>query len=110
MIKLIIGFIGILAVIVLVLNLMTNLSKQDKLKVVYLFISVVIIVGAYEFFQNKKGNKDREIVLKYMHGDSFECRGLEINKSTFNFVSGTLTFVGKKENNKNTVIRVGECE
>ena len=110
MINFIIGFIGSLAIVILILNLLTNLSKQDKLKVIYLFLSVAIIAGAYEFFQNKKANKDREVVLKYMHGESFECRGLEINKSTFNFVNGTLSFVGKEENNKNIVISVGECE
>lgn len=110
MIKLIITLIGVFAIIFLALNLLTNLSKQDKLKVLYLFISITIIAGVYEFFQDKSGDKNREVILKFMHGDTIVCKNVEVNNSNFNFVSGTLTFVGKKSDNKNLILQVEECK
>ena len=110
MIKLIVTLIGAFLIIFLILNLLTNLSKQDKLKVLYLFISITIIAGVYEFFQDKRSDKNREVILKFMHGESIYCKDIEVNKSEFNFVSGTLIFVGKKNTNENIILKVEECK
>jgi hypothetical protein len=110
LLNLIFILIVIFVVVFLFIHLFTNLSKQGKLKVFYIFSFIFIAVLAYEIFESENSDKNREVILKFIHKESIYCKGKEINSTNFNFVSGTLTFVGKNSNNKDIIIDVKECK
>lgn len=108
--KLLIGLLSLFAVIFIVLSLFTNLKKREKLKVLYLFSAILILVSLFEFFQSSKESSNREVVLKFMQGDRVYCSNRAISKDKFNFVSGTMTFVGKSSENKDIVFNIEDCQ
>lgn len=106
MIQFILIAILVIVLIIVGLNLFTNLKKSDKIKIVAGFGVFVIIATIFEVSQ--KSNHD--VALRFEQGKTLKCKEIDVNSSEFNFVSGTLTFIGKKEQNRGLMFELKDCK
>ncbi|GAA7439417.1 hypothetical protein Yangon188_06990 [Helicobacter pylori] len=73
---------------------------------------IVGIIGAsisvYTYQQNQQ-----EIALQraFLRGETLLCKGIKVNNQTFNLVSGTLSFLGKKQTPmKDVLVDLDSCQ
>lgn len=105
------AFIGIFIVLALaflliffVLKDFGVISKKQTLIVISILVILAIIIGIYSYFQSKSDKNDMILQLAFLQGKSLECDNVIVNKENFNFVSGTLSFIGKKNSAMNNMI------
>jgi len=110
LIKIAILAIFFLLFLVLFMNMFTELTKKDKIKVVIITIALTIVAFIYESSLSSKTHYNRDLIVNFRQGKTLNCSQTDVNSSYFNFVSGTLSFVGKKEENKNLLFEISECK
>jgi len=108
----IIALLAFLFLIALFLRFFTNLSKIAQRKIIFIVVSIMILVSLYEFLIVSKEHEDFTLINSFYQNKSLICHGVEINSTNFNFVTGTMTFVAKKENSqyKNIIFKLSECK
>ncbi|SMC09979.1 hypothetical protein [Nitratiruptor tergarcus] len=106
----------IFAIIGAVIYFFTELTSRIKY-----FILAGLLVGwaaifAYSYFQNKKRIERDKIYYEYLHDKYITCidpfgKKVIVNKQNFNFVSGTLVFMGKEGSRyEGLVISIDKCK
>lgn len=93
-------------VVALLAFLAQILSKFDIIRCktrVYFGIFLLIVavgIGIFTFFQEKREDKINDLAQLFLQGKSLVCQmgtqDIEADKETFNFISGTLTLMGKE--------------
>lgn len=88
-----------LVTLYLLLLMLPQVSKKDKIRAFILF--VLLIVVAYFFESSTKGDMQRmfSVIEAFKNGKTIECKGVKISNKDFNFVSGTNTFLGRHDSN-----------
>ncbi|MDE5603677.1 MAG: hypothetical protein K2I71_07170 [Helicobacter sp.] len=75
-------------------------SSKGRIFVGAFLVAIVVGIGIFTTFQDKNGDKLTSLAQHFLQGKSLQCqmgtKTLEVNAATFNFVSGTLTLVGKE--------------
>ena len=94
----------------------TAISMRMK----YFIIATLFIAWAaifvYSYYQNKKRIYIDKIYYLFMHDKDLECvdpfgQKVIVNRKNFNFVSGTLVFVGKEKTPfEGLIIQVEKCK
>lgn len=86
------------------------ISKKQKYLALALLVILAIVVGFYSY---KKSQTDKQIFLlqmAFLRGETILCKNTEVDAKNFNFVSGTLNFIGKKDTPFNNLIfSLSEC-
>jgi hypothetical protein len=103
--------IALLILLFVVMHFFTEISLRQKL--VTTLISALLILGAYLFNQNSEQRRlhQQGVLLKFKHGQTIVCDGVDVNNSEFSYSSGTQTFLGKKESKTyGRIISLDLCE
>lgn len=89
--------IALLILLFIVMHFFTEISLRQKL--VTTLVAALLILGAYLFNQSSEARRlhQENVLLKFKHGKTIVCDGVDVNNSEFSYSSGTQTFLGKKE-------------
>ncbi|WQV92774.1 hypothetical protein KVL51_03855 [Helicobacter pylori] len=83
-------------------------SPKQKL-VAFLIVGIIgASISVYTYQQNQQ-----EIALQraFLRGETLLCKGIKVNNQTFNLVSGTLSFLGKKQTPmKDVLVDLDSCQ
>ncbi|MFV0480371.1 MAG: hypothetical protein ACK5LP_00125 [Campylobacteraceae bacterium] len=72
-----------------------NFSTKNKIIVGVLFVLLVISVIIYELNSTKDTNNLKEVVNAFNQGKELTCKDYQVNSTRFNYVGGTMVFMGK---------------
>ncbi|PAF52573.1 hypothetical protein [Helicobacter sp. 13S00477-4] len=105
------SILAILLVLLLTLSLLYFILRDFgiiKLKQKIIAVCVLVLLGIlaaiYSYFQSKSDKNDLLLQTAFLRGESLECNGIIINKENFNLVTGTLSFIGKKDSVMNNIM------
>ncbi|WP_231258091.1 hypothetical protein [Helicobacter pylori] len=76
---------------------------------------IVGIIGAsisvYTYQQNQQNQREIALQRVFLRGETLLCKGIKVNNQTFNLVSGTLSFLGKKQTPmKDVLVDLDSCQ
>ncbi|WP_297810659.1 hypothetical protein [uncultured Helicobacter sp.] len=97
-------FILILALLAFLAQILSKFNIINRKMRIYFGILLLVIamgIGVFTFFQNKKEDEINNLAQFFLQGKSLICQvgtqNIETNRATFNFISGTLTLMGKEK-------------
>ncbi|PAF41310.1 hypothetical protein [Helicobacter sp. 11S03491-1] len=93
-----------LALLYFILRDFGVITPKQKLISLSTLIVFGILIALYSYFQSQSDRKDFMLQTAFKRGESLECNGIIINKENFNLVTGTLSFIGKKNTPMNNII------
>ncbi len=101
----------ILMVLIIFVSKKESLSKSMKISLVGSLLLVFFLGWLYTTYNQKVAKSNRELINAYEQGKTLTCGEHKVNAQGFVFVSGTLSFVAKKSNEKNrgVVIDISTC-
>ena len=73
--------------------------KEDKnftKEIVSIMIALLIMIGFHEYFSNKERVKVTNILVAFKEGKTLLCHDAKVNKDSFEYESGTMVFISKK--------------
>ncbi len=103
-------------VVGVVVYLFTDLTSRAKFTILATLILGWLLVAGYSYYQNQKRIYHDKLYYLFIHGKTLHCRTpfgqkVDINKQNFNFVSGTMVFMGKKKSPyAELVVPIDRCE
>jgi len=101
----------IFAILGIVIYFFTELTKRLKITIVLSLILGWALIFRYSLYQDKKRKYHEMLLFKFNHGKTLICKDVNITKEKFNFVSGTLVFVGKEKTEfEGLVVPIEGCE
>lgn len=80
------------------------ITSKQKIIALTALILFGVLAAIYSYFQSKSDKNDMMLQTAFLRGQSLECDGIIINKENFNLVTGTLSFIGKKNGPMNNII------
>ncbi len=99
------------AIIAFTIYAIANKIKNDKLISVILFIAMIAMISIFTNNQKSIEKKHAKIINLFNRNKDITCDGIKINNKSFNFVSGTLVFVGQDTSDfKGQIIPLDKCE
>ncbi|EES88856.1 hypothetical protein [Helicobacter canadensis] len=110
--------IAVVVILVLLVQLLAQykiISKKGKIFVGILLLILAFGIGIFTLFQEKTNGELTELAKLFLQGKKLVCvvgtKTLEVDNNTFNFISGTLTLMGKEESDHfRTTIPLKACE
>ncbi len=76
------------------------ISAKGKIFIAGFLVVIAMGIGVFTIIQDKSDDKLTSLAQIFLQGKNLECqigaKTLEANSEVFNFVSGTLTLVGKE--------------
>ena len=70
-----------------------------------------LLIFGYTLLQDRKRELHEKLLFAFNHGKNLICKDVTVDKTNFNFVSGTLVFVWKEGREfEGLVIPIDECE
>ncbi|WP_231228650.1 hypothetical protein [Helicobacter pylori] len=87
-------------------------SPKQKL-VAFLIVGMIIgaSISVYTYQQNQQNQREIALQRAFLRGDTLLCKGIKVNNQTFNLVSGTLSFLGKKQTPmKDVLVDLDSCQ
>ncbi len=94
----------------------SDLTSRTKYTILAALILGWLLIASYSYYQNKKRIRHDRLYYLFIHGKSLHCTApfgqkVEVNKTNFNFVSGTMVFLGKEKSPyAELVIPMDRCE
>jgi len=102
---------GIVALVFALMHYFTELTGRQKgtiTLIVTLFVAGAIL---YNIRSDADRAKVTQIELKYRHGETIVCHGVEVNATGFSYSDGTQSFVGNKgTSHYQQIFNVRECQ
>ena len=79
----------------------TDMASRMKYTVLAALVLGWLLVAGYSYYQNKKRIYHDMLLFEYNHGKVLECNDpfgkvVEVQKKNFDFISGTMVFMGKE--------------
>jgi hypothetical protein len=105
--------LGIVAVVLffVVLHYTTELDKKQKISITLAIFTIVSGAVFYNDYSNKERDRIIELELKYNQNKNLHCDGVDVNRSDFEYSSGTQVFIGKKNTpHSNRIISITQCQ
>lgn len=103
MIRFWILFIIVVALLVFLAQILSKfdiISYKMRISFGVLLLLLAVGIGIFTFFQEKQENKVNDLAQFFLQGKSLICQTntqeIEVNQKNFNFISGTLTLMGKE--------------
>ena len=97
-------FIPIVALLAFLAQILSKFNVIQRKTRIYFGILLLVIaasIGIFTFFQDKKEDKINDLAQLFLQGKDLICQvgtqSIEANRTTFNFISGTLTLMGKEQ-------------
>ena len=102
---LIFGLIGV------VVYFFTELTKRLKIIIILSLVFGWILIFGYSLYQDKKRKYHEKLLFNFNHGKVLICKDVNVSKDGFNFVNGTLVFVGKENTEfEGLVVPIDSCK
>ncbi|MGT0057447.1 hypothetical protein V5H70_03965 [Helicobacter pylori] len=100
-----------LVLLFLVLGDFSLASPKQKL-VAFLIVGIIgASISVYTYQQNQQNQREIALQRAFLRGDTLLCKGIKVNNQTFNLVSGTLSFLGKKQTPmKDVLVDLDSCQ
>ncbi|PAF53271.1 hypothetical protein BKH42_07025 [Helicobacter sp. 13S00482-2] len=80
------------------------ITPKQKLIGISGLVVLGIFILIYSYFQSRSDKNDMILQATFLRGGSLDCDDVIVNKENFNLVTGTLSFVGKKNGPMNNII------
>lgn len=111
MVQIILLLIVILLVLLVIAAKKDSMSNKNKVIITLTSLVTLVIILIYESQVSQSSEKVRMIVNAYNQGKILDCEGYEVDMNRFLYVSGTQTFVAKKEQKElaGVVIQSTKC-
>ena len=99
-------FILVIALLAFLAQILSKFDIIHRKTRVYFGIFLLIVavgIGIFTFFQEKREDKINDLAQFFLQGKVLVCQvgtqSIEANREAFNFISGTLTLMGKENSN-----------
>jgi hypothetical protein len=91
----------IIGVVGAVLYIFTDMTQRVKHIIFFSLVLGWILIAIYSYYQNKKRVYLDMLYYNYIHGKELQCftpfdERVAVDKKRFDFISGTLVFIGKE--------------
>lgn len=101
---------AILLGIVLYFTLEKRLNRRNVAIFGVIFLALSAAITSYTLLQDSAAKVDADLIARFNRGESLKCGDLAVNPSDFFLISGTLSFVGKKNTpHAGRTISLKEC-
>ncbi len=101
----------IFGIIGAVVYFFTELTKRLKMAIVLSLVLGWFLIFVYSLYQDGKRKKHEVLLFNFRHGKNLICNKVKVSKKEFNFISGTLVFVGKEGSEvEGLVVPLDRCE
>lgn len=95
----------------LVLHHFTELTKNEKLVVTAVVLSLISAAIAYNSYTNTQTDKMNNVVMKFNQHKTVNCNGVDVDDKNYTLSIGTYTFIGKENTpNYTQMISASTCE
>ncbi len=75
------------------------------------FLIVGIIGASISVYTYQQSQQEIALQRAFLRGETLLCKGIKVNNQTFNLVSGTLSFLGKKQTPmKDVLVDLDSCQ
>lgn len=95
--------VALLAFLAQILSKFNVIQRKTRIYFGILLLVIAASIGIFTFFQDKKEDKINDLAQLFLQGKDLICQvgtqNIEANRTTFNFISGTLTLMGKEQSN-----------
>lgn len=93
--------VALLAFLAQILSKFNVIQHKTRIYFGILLLVIAASIGIFTFFQDKKEDKINDLAQLFLQGKDLICQvgtqSIEANRTTFNFISGTLTLMGKEQ-------------
>lgn len=93
--------VALLAFLAQILSKFNVIQRKTRIYFGILLLVIAASIGIFTFFQDKKEDKINDLAQLFLQGKYLICQvgtqSIEANRTTFNFISGTLTLMGKEQ-------------
>lgn len=100
--------VALLAFLAQILSKFDIIRRKTRVYFGIFLLIVAVGIGIFTFFQEKREDKINDLAQLFLQGKSLVCQmgtqDIEVDKETFNFISGTLTLMGKENSDYNRKI------
>lgn len=106
-------FVTVLAIFGAIFYAKSEALPRKAKWILFLIVGHVIGFGwLYELSSAHQSEQNREILSAFKQGKMLTCKEIEVNNKTFIYVSGTLSFIPKdnNENHKGLVLDIVTCK
>lgn len=93
----ILAILAVIAILAFSIYALANKIKNSKTIAVGLFIILIAIISILTTNQKAIEVQHTKIMNVFNIGKTISCNQIDINKTNFNFISGTLVFMGKEK-------------
>ena len=113
---LLLAILLIFGVVGAVVYFFTDMTKQLKYTILSALLLGWVLVAVYSYYQNQKRIRIDKLYYEFNHGKVLVCEApfgekVKVDKEHFNFVSGTLVFMGKEGTKyEGLVVPIDSCE
>lgn len=95
----------------LVLHYFTELSRQQKVIVTAIVLSIVLFAIAFNAYSDSQRDKMLDVVMRFNQHKTVTCNGISVSDENFTLSIGTYTFIGKENTpNFSQMISASACE
>lgn len=102
---------GIVVLLFAWMHFFTELSSKQKGTITLAITLLISAAIAYNVAADRDRAHVTDIELRYRHGETLRCAGVEVNASTFDYSDGTQSFVGLKATPYyQQIFNVRECQ
>ena len=100
-----------IAIITFIIYAVANKIKNHKTISVGLFLTLLIAISVLTNIQRNTEKQHAKMMNIFNRDKTIICNEIKVNKKDFNFISGTLVFIGKEKSDfQGTMIPLDECE
>lgn len=93
--------VALLAFLAQILSKFNVIQRKTRIYFGILLLVIAASIGIFTFFQDKKEDKINDLAQLFLQGKDLICQvgtqSIEVNRTTFNFISGTLTLMRKEQ-------------
>ncbi len=113
---LLLAILLIFGVVGAVVYFFTDMTKQLKYTILSALLLGWILVAIYSYYQNQRRILIDKLYYEFSHGKVLECEApfgekVKVKRDRFNFVSGTLVFMGKEGTEvEGLVVPIDSCK
>jgi hypothetical protein len=86
-------------------------TKKNSKNLLLGVASLLFLIIGYSMLQNRSESKNIEVLLAYNQNRAITCKDVALTNKEFNYVSGTLSFVGKDSSSyRGLVLSIEDCK
>jgi hypothetical protein len=102
--------IAVAIIITFMVYAIANKIRNHKIISILLFLILIIIISIFTNIQRNTEKQHAKIINLFNRNKIIICDEIKVSKKDFNFISGTLVFMGKEKSDfQAQIIPLNEC-